>query len=613
MWALGAWGHVRTEVPAYYGGTVPSRFSFDLNAHAIFLQSLLETGSYQHHERLGAPFGLELYDFPLGTENAQWLMLSLLSVAAKTVGALMNVYLLLTFALVALAAYASFRLVGLARPTSLGASVLFAILPYHFLRGEYHLLLSNYASVPAGAVLTILLLRGDSVFPKTDRRRLGTRRLTGRALLMIAACVAIGSWSFYYAALTVLLLVLSAPLAALLHRRLAPLGIAAVLCAVIGTTVVANTAPSLAYWADHGRNAVTAQRAPAEAELYSLKLTHLVLPSRYHRLDVLADLSQRYTDTEYLSDEATATLGAVATLGFLWLAVFAASAVGGREIRIPRAEHHRAAALGALLAFLIGTTGGLSALISWYGSPQIRAYNRISVFIAFFALMAVGLLLDALAPRLRARGWSRPALTAGAVGLLALGVLDQTSSKLKPDYGRARAAWQSDADFGRAAENMFAPGSRIFQLPVVPFPEFPPVFRMRDYDHAKGVLHTRTLKWSYAGMKGRPAFEWQQQLFKLPPAGIVRAVTAAGFSGLYVDRNGFPPEVAGPFEAEIARVTRRPPAVTSSDNRLALYDLRAYAGRLRDRLGGPRFTALGRQTLQLSAPGLSQVDRQRGS
>src|SRR3712207_7344477 len=53
----------------------------------------------------------------------------------------------------------------------------------------------------------------------------------------------------------------------------------------------------------------------------------------------------------------------------------------------------------ALTAFLVGTTGGVSAILAWVVSPQIRGWNRLSIFIAFFALAAVALLLDALGRR----------------------------------------------------------------------------------------------------------------------------------------------------------------------------------------------------------------------
>ena len=44
-----------------------------------------------------------------------------------------------------------------------------------------------------------------------------------------------------------------------------------------------------------------------------------------------------------------------------------------------------------LAALLLATTGGLGAVFGFAVSPLIRCYNRMSIFIAFFALAAVAL------------------------------------------------------------------------------------------------------------------------------------------------------------------------------------------------------------------------------
>ncbi len=48
---------------------------------------------------------------------------------------------------------------------------------------------------------------------------------------------------------------------------------------------------------------------------------------------------------------------------------------------------------------LFGTIGGLGSLVAFFGLPQIRAYNRIGVFLSFFALFALALWLDQVARR----------------------------------------------------------------------------------------------------------------------------------------------------------------------------------------------------------------------
>ena len=74
-------------------------------------------------------------------------------------------------------------------------------------------------------------------------------------------------------------------------------------------------------------------------------------------------------------------------------------------------------AIGAWLAFAVGTVGGLASLIELIFTPDVRAWNRISVLIAFFSLFAAGTLLDGLRRRLG------PLRHGGTLGLAVLGAV----------------------------------------------------------------------------------------------------------------------------------------------------------------------------------------------
>ena len=90
---------------------------------------------------------------------------------------MINVFFLLTFPLVGLAAYLVLRRLTLSPNVAIVCSILYALLPYHFLRGEGHLLLSAYYAVPLGAWLVLSVL--------ADRPLFGTRRaalVDGRAV-----------------------------------------------------------------------------------------------------------------------------------------------------------------------------------------------------------------------------------------------------------------------------------------------------------------------------------------------------------------------------------------------------------------------------------------------
>jgi phosphoglycerol transferase len=237
------------------------------------------------------------------------------------------------------------------------------------------------------------------------------------------------------------------------------------------------------------------------------------------------------------------------------------------------------AGLGALVAFLLGTVGGGSALLAYGISSQIRGWDRISVFISFFALVGLALGLMRIGEMLRHRGsWMfGPALLA----VLVLGVLDQTTPKDAPDYSAVASAWRIDSRFGQAIEREAPAGTRVLQLPYVPFPENPPVYRMGDYDLFRGYIHTKGLDWSYGAMKGRPQ-DWLASADS-DVGSLLPAAVGAGFRGLYVDQFGYADGGAAITQAIVATLGYNN-AVLSADGRLVYFDLRPYARELARRV-----------------------------
>jgi phosphoglycerol transferase len=124
-----------------------------------------------------------------------------------------------------------------------------------------------------------------------------------------------------------------------------------------------------------------------------------------------------------------------------------------------------------------------------------------------------------------------------------------------------------------------APGAMIFQLPVIAFPENPSVHRMHDYDHARGYLRSRGLRWSYGAVLGRDPEIWQRWVADQPPRDLVRTVAAAGFSGLYLNREGYPDGAVG-LAVAIGDVLGQSP-IRSGHGRFLFFDLTAYRDRLR--------------------------------
>jgi phosphoglycerol transferase len=251
-----------------------------------------------------------------------------------------------------------------------------------------------------------------------------------------------------------------------------------------------------------------------------------------------------------------------------------------------------------IVSVVVATVSGISLLISAVGLRYIRSYNRISVFIAFFALVAVAFALDWLIARLT-RWHGRAVLaTVVCVAVLAVGVLDQTSSADVPDYKALDRAWDSDDAFMGRIQRELGPDGAVFQLPYVFFPEAGEIVGTGPYDQVRGWLHADSLRWSWGSVRGREG-DWQAAVTRLEPNDTLDALTAVGFTGLMIDRAGYEDQGAL-IEYGYTTTLGQEPRV-SPDGRLLFYDLRPWARGLRERLSEAQIEELRRETLAARA------------
>jgi hypothetical protein len=545
------------------------------------IKGVLDNGWVLSNPHLGAPFGQELYDFAANRELIHVLVIEVLGLFTSNPAAIYNVYYLVTFPVIALVAYLVLRWLGVSRPAAATVSVLYALAPFHFRHSTF---LWAYWAVPLAAYLILAVYSNAPLF---ESRR--------RSLLTLAAAAAVALTSFYFAGFTVILVLLATAIAFAVSRQRKTLVTGAVIAvAIVGIGAVAES-PALVYRLQHGENPVAGKRNRGDTQVFSTNILQLVIPVPDHRIGPLSTLNARWRSETRIDSEAT-HLGLVAALGFVWLLALAVAAAAGAPGRFVRDARHRHLALATLTALLVGTTGGISGLIAYGITPQLRTWTRLSIFIAFFALAAIGLLLDAGAAALRGRGVRLPTVAVAAVlgGICLFGVLDQTTRLVVPNYDGNAAAYDSDDAFAKVIERRLGDGAAVYQLPYLQFPESKEVGGIGPYDQVRLYLRSNGIDWSFGAMKGRDD-DWQADTSGAPPEALVPAVTAAGFDGIQVDRAGYP-DLGRGLEAELQRTTGVVPVI-SRDNRFSFYDLGPYADRLRSELSPAQIEALGDATI----------------
>jgi phosphoglycerol transferase len=556
--------------------TIPLWFESDALFYQTLIKGLIENGWGLHNKCIGMPAGLDLHDVPI-PDNLHFGLIKLISFFAPNSAATLNIFALLTFPLVTITSLFVFRCLNLSRPTSIVASLLYAFLPYHFLRLGGHTLLSAYYAVPLATLVIVWAFSTEPVFFRHDETKNNYRLsiLSRKSLISIVVCAVVASTGFYYAFFACFFLVVAVIYNLLTRQRTYSTLSAGILIFLIFLGVIINLLPNLYYKSAHGPNIQAATRSPADAEVYGLKITQLVLPSDCHRVAFWRRFKTRYnTSAPFSNENSTASLGVVGTFGFLILIAWIFGYKG--RASNPPPDLPKKLSILNLSAVLLGTIGGFGSLFAYFISPQIRAYNRISVYIGFFAITAFFLSFEALLKHFKKTKTSSLLFHVLLALILIAGILDQTPSFYPTGMTNTsfKESYRQEADFIRQVEAAVPAGTMIFQLPYVPCPENPPVNRMKDYDHFRAYLHSESLRWSYGTIKGRMTDGWQKAITERPLEEFVALASLSGFGGIYLDRFGYP-DGGAELEAKLSRILTVTPLV-SSDKRLVFFSMSEF-------------------------------------
>ncbi len=537
----------------------------------MLVKGVVENGWFLHNEALGAPGVMDFHDFPTA-DSLHYLWIVGLSCFSHDHALVFNLFYLLTFPLTTATALWALRRLGVSGTWSLVFGLLYAFQPYHFLRATGHYFLSAYYLLPPMIWLVVCIYQGRGPFIGLDsgERRPGTRWLAFTAVLIGALT---GGGGVYYAFFGCFFALVAGLSASLSLRRWVPVVNASILIAITTASTAAVLSPSFVYNLAHGSNRAAVDRDPAMAELFGLKITQLVMPVPMHRIGILRRWTGRYlARAPYSNENSCAAMGMLASFGFAWL--LGRLLVRGRNgVRTDPVEG-LAVLNGA--AVLLGTVGGFGALLSWMGITWIRGYNRVSIFIAFFALALLALLLDRFAARLRATRVVKFTLAALAVVVLLAGFFDQAGLKGRHAYESTAKEYREDEEYIQGFEASVPAGTMIFQLPYQRFLEHVPNPGMRCYDLVRPYLHSHHLRWSYGAFDGRPTHAWQLSISQRPTPQLVKELREVGFGAIYIDRQGYA-DRATKLENELVTELGTKPLVSKNQRFCIFLILRAQA------------------------------------
>jgi len=556
---------------------IPFCYVGDAMLFNALAKGIIDNGWCLHNPYLGMPIGHDMYDFPL-SQPIDFMLIRLISIFAHDYAMTVNLYFLITFPLTTLTTMLVFRHFKVSFAASILGSLLFSFMPYHFLRGVAHLNLSAYYMIPPMVMVILwvfvepsLLFRDKDI----DKNRLLNKKFAISALI----CLLMSFTFIYYPFFSCFLLLIAGMSSCISHRNKYPLLNSFILISIILVGVLANMSPTLIYQHENGKNLQVLDRIPAESEIFGLKIIQLIKPVDGHRIASLAKLSDSYSRTAPLVNENNmASLGLIGSIGFLILISWAFYRISDK-LKYNIHDILDYLCVLNLSSVLLATIGGLGTIFAYMIFPKIRCYNRISIFIAFFSLFAIVLILSVFALRFER---SKKSIIVSSIIMcivLPVGIIDQTTVLFMPPYDSLKEEYMSDKFFVNSIEAIMPNNAMIFQLPYVPFPEYPPINNMIEFSHLRGYLHSNNLRWSYGAMKGRSGDDWQRAVAGMSMENMLKTLSQTGFQGIYIDCYGFEDGGANMISALKQNLKVEP--LISDNGRLYFFDMTEFNKKIR--------------------------------
>ena len=532
----------------------------------VTVKSMWENGLMYENPRLGVPNGVENYDattmelFLNGMEQ-----LLVWTTRGNWVLAF-NLFYLSGYLLAGLTAYYALKQLNISGIIAAPTAVLYAFAPYHQMRGTEHLFLGMYFMVPIMVLYLYRLMKGEVLFQKGEKGWITKPNIIRLLTLMIMALTGIYYTFFicFFLCVVILYCLLNQePKQKRNSNSMRNVRQAFFSLGVVVVTLLFSALPNFIYWMRNGMPQ-SAPKGGEGAELYALKIVQLLLPISNHRLDFFSRVRNFY-DTAYplVNENGSASLGIFMAIGFviLCLTLFA-------RRRIPEKSNLQVGSILTLSVLLFGTVGGFASVLSFF-SGAIRCYNRFSIFIAMFSLIAIDSVIEKIKVKwFEKKSWTKLIFAGVMIGLMLCGIFDQTVSVDSSVYAQAKQLFCEDAEFIQNIELAEGEGVMIYQLPYMYYPENGGIQQMTDYAHMVGYLHSDTLRWSYGAPVGREGDQWMAAVNELPFQEQIVTIQAAGFSGIYIDWNAYLEDERIVMEEIIAREIGTEPIVDATETRV---------------------------------------------
>ncbi|WIH87387.1 hypothetical protein [Brachyspira pilosicoli] len=494
-------------------------------------------------DRLGYPFSSYFGTFlPFIFINTEVLLMKIISLFGfNSFIDIFNIAYILIYPISAIISFYVMRNLKISIFVSIIGALSFAFLPFIFQRIPHYYLAAIYF-IPLTILLCIWLYEDDNIF-KLNKTFFKNKKNVFSILFIILIA---NNGSSYYQFLSCFFICIVALCKFLNYKKLNKIYSSIIALILLIFFYGINYLPLLIYKKNNFIN-VDIPRNFVGSEIYSTKISHLLLNTKL--------FPQYYSQAMLVNENRTAYLGIIGVIGFLILIIYLFINSNKYDSRISLLSKLN---IGALL---FTTMGGFSSLFSFFITPMLRSYNRISVYIAFISILAFCLIIDKYFIK------RNLIFYISFIILLFFSLYDQIPN-IDFNNKEKSKSFIMDKDFIENIEMSIPEGSAVYQYPThFMIDAYAPVNGITHYEELTGYLFSYKLKWSAKGDYGREENKWYDEVSKLDPLDFLNEISYAGFNGLYIDKRLFEDQdYINNFQREVEAILNIKPIIHDNDN-----------------------------------------------
>lgn len=463
-------------------------------------------------ETLNAPFAGDWSDYP----NSDDFTFAFMGYLARLIGLFpaANALLWLAHVLAGLSFFSVARSLGSKEPWAFAGGFIFAISPYAFTRGFFHIVLTLYWLLP---------------WCYWVYRKMTDNREPDVGVRHVLIALASGFQFPYYTFMALQLWGLALLQALARGRRKRAITIGGLIALTLFAFLITQL-DTIWYRYANGPNPNAAIRELSDLEYYGMKISEFFFPGQ-HRWSAWLKFAHKTLFGRLIMSPPE--IRGSTYLGFVGIGAFF-SLFGVSLWRILKQRASRVPTEFWLMTWVLAYSviGGINHLAGAFGLMAFRCSNRYAIVVlmlCLFYLVREGSRLI--------RGPMSYVACVGLCGLAAWDTLPDPDLSLNKRSEVERSI-QSDRDFAAKLERALPKGAMVFMLPEADFPESSGQNRMWDYEHFRPYLYTSSIRYSYGTNKGRVREAWQKQIAGLPLSNMVLALETYGFRALYLNLRG---------------------------------------------------------------------------